>query len=489
MQILTFFSPLIVLLLSAVVIFIGDLAVPKKKAWQPWLAVLGSLAALAFGLYLLLGWDYQPGAVLGGTVTLGSLALFFQVFAAGVIGLVGVMSREYLQERSPFPGEFYSLLLLAGVAIGLLGAAADLVMVFIAFEMLSITSYILTGYFRHDPRSSEAAMKYFLYGSTASAVLLYGMSLLYGAAGTTQLAGIAQLAAGNGGSLEWVVYPALVMLMVGFGYKIAAVPFHQWSPDAYQGAPTPVTAFLSVGSVAAGFAVLIRVLATALPGFRSDWAAMLSAMAMMTMTLGNLVALSQKDIKRMLAYSGIAHAGYILIGLVSWIPGGAQGSFDGISGVLVYLLVYFFANLGAFAVVIAFEQATGSNRIEDYGGLMGRSPLLAGTMVVFLLSLTGIPATGGFIGKLLVFGAALKQQYYLLALVAIVNSVIAGFYYLNVIRYMFFQPPAEADQQPIQPSGMLRSAVVFSCLLTLLIGLFAQPFIELVRSSLTMLSV
>jgi NADH-quinone oxidoreductase subunit N len=250
-----------------------------------------------------------------------------------------------------------------------------------------------------------------------------------------------------------------------------------------------VTAFLSVGSVAAGFAVLIRVLATALPGFRSDWAAMLSAMAMMTMTLGNLVALSQKDIKRMLAYSGIAHAGYILIGLVSWSPGGALGSFDGISGVLVYLLVYFSANLGAFAVVIAFEQATGSNRIEDYGGLMGRSPLLAGTMVVFLLSLTGIPATGGFIGKLLVFGAALKQQYYLLAVVAIINSVIAGFYYLNVIRYMFFQAPEEGVQQPIQPSGMLRSAVVLTCLLTLLIGLFAQPFIELVRSSLTMLSV
>ena len=489
MQIITFFSPLIVLLLSAVVIFIGDLAVPRKKTWQPRLAVLGCLGAFGLGLYLLLGWDYQQGVVLGGTVTMDSLTLFFQIFAAAVIGLVGVISSEYVQERSPFPGEFYSLLLMAGVAVGLLAAAADLVMIFISFEMLSITSYILTGYLRHDPRSSEAAMKYFLYGATASAVLLYGMSLLYGAAGTTQLAGLAQLTADTGGSLGWVVYPALVLLMVGFGYKIAAVPFHQWSPDAYQGAPTPVTAFLSVGSVAAGFAVIIRVLVTALPGFRSDWAAILSAMAMMTMTLGNLVAISQKDIKRMLAYSGIAHAGYILIGLVSWNPAGSAGTFDGLSGVLVYLLVYLFANLGAFSVVIALEQATGSNQIEDFGGLMGRSPVLAGTMAVFLLSLTGIPGTGGFIGKLLVFGAALSQAYYLLVLIAIINSVIAGFYYLNVIRYMFFQSAEDAQEGTIQPSGMLQTAVIASCVFTLLIGLFAQPFLEFVRSSLLHFSV
>lgn len=481
MQILTFFSPLIILLLSAAVIFIGDLAVPRKKAWQPYLAVLGSLGSFLLGLVLLLEGDYQPEVVLRGTIRIDSLSLFFQIFAAGVIGLVAVISREYLQDRSPFPGEFYTLLLLTGVAVGLLAAAADLIMIFISFEMLSITSYILTGYLRHDPRSSEAAIKYFLYGAVASAVLLYGMSLLYGAVGSTSLSALGQIPDAAGSSLTGVFYPALVFLMVGFGYKIAAVPFHQWSPDAYQGAPTPVTAFLSVGSVAAGFAVIIRVLAIALPQFRSDWAAILSAMAMMTMTLGNLVAISQKDVKRMLAYSGIAHAGYILIGLISWVPGG-EGAFNGINGLLVYLLVYLFANLGAFSVVIALEQAIGSNRIEDFGGLMGRSPVLAGTMAVFLLSLTGIPATGGFIGKLLVFGAALKQEYYVLALVAIVNSVIAGYYYLNVIRYMFFQPAQEGESR-LQPSPLLTSAVVTACFFTLLAGLYAQPFIDLVRIS------
>lgn len=487
MQTYMFLFPPLILFLTAAAVFIGDLVGSKEKKWLPSLALSGSLVSLVTAGVLLLGGPFRPQAVLGGMLAVDSFTLYFQIFAGLVMVLIIILSRDYLPNRTTFPGEFYSFLLLAGFAISILAAAVDLVMVFLTFEMLSITSYILTGYFRDDPRSSEAAMKYFLYGAMASAVMLYGMSLLYGITSSTDLLVIAETLPEVGSSLRSIVYPALVLLMVGFGFKIAAVPFHQWSPDAYEGAPTPVTAFLSVGSIAAGFAVLIRVLSTALPAFQGEWSAVLSAMALITMTLGNLVAISQKNIKRMLAYSGIAQAGYMLIGLVAWDVGLVGESFHGLSSVLVYLLVYLFANLGAFAVVTAFEQATESNRIEDYSGLMGRSPLLAAAMVVFLLSLTGIPGTGGFIGKLLIFGSALQKDLYILALVGIINSVIAGFYYLNVIRHMFFQSPAEGLKK-IDPPGLLKTAVIAACVFTLLLGLYVQPFLDMVRKSLQLLT-
>jgi proton-translocating NADH-quinone oxidoreductase chain N len=320
----------------------------------------------------------------------------------------------------------------------------------------------------------------------ASGMMLYGMSLLYGATSSTNLVEIAQGLATVDQGLNWVIYPAIVLLVVGFGFKTASAPFHQWSPDAYEGAPTPVTAFLAVGSIGAGFAVFVRVMLTALPEFQINWVALLTGLSIVSMTLGNYVALSQKNIKRMLAYSGIAHAGYILIGLVSWESGVLDSVFDGISGVLVYLLVYLAANLGAFAVVIAFENKTGSNQIKDYAGLIRRSPLLAGTMVVFLLSLTGIPGTGGFVGKLMVFGAALRVEYYFLVVIAIINSVVAGFYYLNVIRYMFFQPLDEPEREKIELPGSLSTAVIITCIFTLLMGILAQPFIYFVKASLGM---
>ncbi len=319
-------------------------------------------------------------------------------------------------------------------------------------------------------------------------MMLYGMSLIYGATASTNLGEIAQNLSGIDSSLRWVVYPAVVLLMVGFGYKTVAVPFHQWSPDAYEGAPTPVTAFLAVGSIGGGFAILIRVMLTGLPDFQVNWVALISGLSIMSMTLGNLVAISQKNIKRMLAYSGIAQAGYILIGLVSWSVWKTGNVFDGLSGILIYLLVYLVANLGAFAVVIAVENKIGSNQIPDYAGLIKRSPLLAGTMVVFMLSLVGIPGTGGFIGKLMVFGAAMKMEYYFLAIIAIINSVIAGFYYLNVIRYMFFQPLDEPAREKIQLTRALSAVIVLTCALTLLMGIFAQPFIQFVQASLGMVA-
>lgn len=484
MQIFLFLLPQLILFLSVVLVFGIDLVGSKEKKWLPYLALTGAVISLGISIYQY-GWmEFEEITVLGGMIALDSFSLFFQIFASLVAVFITLLSMAYMKVKSPYQGEYYSFILLASFAISLLALSSDLVMIFIAFELLSISSYILTGFLRHDPKSSEASIKYFLYGSLASAMMLYGMSLLYGVTASTNLIEIAQGLAGIDPSLNWVVYSAIVLLLVGFGFKTATAPFHQWSPDAYEGAPTPVTAFLAVGSIGAGFAILIRVMITALPDFQMNWVAMLTGLSIISMTLGNLVAISQKNIKRMLAYSGIAHAGYLMIGLVSWESGALGTVFDGLSGILVYLLVYLAANLGAFTVVIAIEHKTGSNQIEDYAGLIKRSPFLAGTMAVFLLSLIGIPGTGGFVGKFLVFGSALRVEYYFLALVAIVNSVIAGFYYLNVIRYMFFQPLDEPAGEEIQVPGSLSVVLVLACVFTLLMGILAQPFIHFVQTSL-----
>ncbi len=488
MQIIKFLLPQMVLFLSVVLVFGIDLVGSKEKKWLPYLALSGAVISLGLSIYLY-GWvDFGEKSILGGMIAMDSFSLFFQIFASLVAVLIILLSMAYMELKSPYQGEYYSFILLACFSISLLALSSDFVMIFIAFELLSISSYILTGFLRNDPRSSEASIKYFLYGSLASAMMLYGMSLLYGVTSSTNLVEIATGLVGIDPGLRWVVYPAIVLLIAGFGFKTATAPFHQWSPDAYEGAPTPVTAFLAVGSIGAGFAIFIRVMITALPDFQLNWAALITGLSIISMTLGNMVALSQKNIKRMLAYSGIAHAGYILIGLVSWESGVLGTVFDGLSGILVYLLVYLAANIGAFAVVIAYEYKGGSNQISDFAGLIKRNPMLAAPMVVFLLSLIGIPGTGGFIGKLLVFGSALRAEYYFLALVAIINSVIAGFYYLNVIRYMFFQPLDEPDREKIQLPGTLSTVIVLACVFTLLMGILAQPFINFVRESLSLIS-
>ncbi|MFQ5812831.1 MAG: NADH-quinone oxidoreductase subunit N [Anaerolineae bacterium] len=487
-QTLTLLSPQLLLVLGALVVFGLDLVWrdDAKKGWLPYVALLGLAVALVATLYLFFAVDLPSEPILGGMLAVDPFALFFQIVAALVGGLVILSALDYMRDRTPYRVEFYVLFLIACLAVTLVAAGADLIMIYISIELLSITAYILTGYLREDRKSSEAAIKYFLYGAMASAVMLYGMSLLYGVTGATGLSAIAASLGAADASLRWLVFPALIFMLAGFGFKIAAVPFHQWSPDAYEGAPTPVTAFLSVGPKAAGFAVLVRVLLIALPDFRVDWVAVLTGISMVTMTLGNLVAIWQKNIKRMLAYSSIAHAGYILIGLVCWDLWQSAGRFTGINGVLIYLLAYLFTNLGAFVVVIAFEEASGSNQIEDYAGLARSSPALAAAMLIFLFSLTGIPGTGGFIGKLFVFGAAIQVQFYVLAIVAIVNSVIAAFYYLNVVRYMFFEPATE-EARVVNTSLSIKVTLAVTTAMTLIIGLYAQPFIELVQGAARML--
>lgn len=479
--------------LSLDLIWRGD---QVRGRWLPWIALLGVLLTLGATILVwpMAGASGVPlaftvGQGFGGDTTpmmaLDGLALFFKLFTTLVLIIVGLSAAEYVQAHTPFRGEFYALMLLAGLAVMLASAATNLVMIYLSIEFLSITSYVLTGYLRDDPRSTEAAIKYFIYGAAASAVMLYGFSLIYGATGSTDLSAIATALATGTGSVRWLVFPATVMALAGLGFKIALVPFHQWSPDAYEGAPTPVTAFLSVGPKAAGFAVLMRFLLTALPGFQVDWVGVLAGVAIITMSLGNLVALWQTNVKRLLAYSSIAQAGYMLIGLAALAPQ-AESWTTGLNGLLLYLFAYLFTNLGAFAVVIAVENQTGSANIPDFAGLIRRSPFLAVAMFIFLLSLIGIPPTGGFLGKLFVFGAAMQRQLIVLAVVGIVNSVVSVYYYYAIIRQMFFGEAGDAEPIPLTPS--LGAVVAVNVVVVLGIALYAEPFIRLATESVHMLA-
>ncbi len=498
-QLLVLLLPDLVLTLTALVVLVLDMIWregSRSQRFLPWVALIGTVALIAVtvlvwplggtgGLPIALATDKDFGGDQVPMMVLDPLALFFKLFTALVLILMLLASGDYVRARIRFRGEFYAFILFGGLAMMLSAAATNLLMIYLSLEFLSITSYLLTGYLREDERSTEGAVKYFVYGATASAVMLYGFSLLYGATGTLDLASIAAVLTGGAVPVHWLVYPALIMMLVGLGFKIALVPFHQWAPDAYEGAPTPVTAFLSVGPKAAGFAVLTRLLLTALPNFRLDWIAVLAGVAIVTMTLGNLVALWQSNVKRLLAYSSIAQAGYMLIGLVALAPE-AQSWMTGLNGLLLYLFAYLFTNLGAFAVVIAVENHTGSAQLDAFAGLMRRNPFLAVTMFLFLLSLIGIPPTAGFVGKLFVFGAAIQRQMIMLAVVGIVNSVISVYYYYAIMRQMFFSEAA--DPLPFDEGPGLRVAVGVAAVMVLMMALYAEPFIRLASESVNLLA-
>jgi proton-translocating NADH-quinone oxidoreductase chain N len=493
-------SPELILLLTGLVVLIVDLAWQenasspadeaspggKKEVWVPVLALIGLGAALVATLLL---WGTPPTTVMG-LAALDPFALFFKIIATTSVMLVILASVSYLRGRTRYRGEFYALLVFTALAISLAAASINLISLYLAMEFLSITSYVLAGYLRDDLKSNEAGIKYFLYGAVTSAAMLYGMSLLFGATGTTDLAGIAQMLMISPESVQWLAVAAIVLLLAGFGFKIVLAPFHQWAPDTYEGAPTPMTAFLSVGSKAAGFAILMRVFFMALPAFRWNigWMAFLMALSIISMALGNLIALRQSNIKRMLAYSSIAQAGYIIIGIIC-LALNVESAFLGVNGTLFYLFAYLFTNLAVFTAVIAFETATGSSEIADYRGLVKRSPVIAGVMLVGLLSLAGIPGTGGFLGKFFVFGAAIQfntTQTLVLALVGVITSAIAAFYYLNVVRYMFFEP-AEEGAQAVAVPIWLKVGLVITAVGIVVIGLYPQPFLEFATQSIQML--
>ena len=472
-------SPEIILLITGFVALGIDLIRQRRDDGQPSaiVALIGLGLALVAAIYLTVS---GTNAIVASTMVVDAYALFFKIIAITGVILVILASMHFMKGRSRYMGEFYALLVFVTLAISVAVSATNLILVYLGIEFLSITSYILAGFIRDDQRSEEAAIKYFLYGAVAGAVLLYGISLLYGATGTVDLASIGQVFTATG-SNHLLGVAAIILLLGGFGFKASLVPFHQWVPDTYDGAPTPVTAFLSTASKAAGFAVAGRVFITALPDFQADWTAILGGVAILTMSVGNLIALRQTSVKRLLAYSSIAQAGYILLGLAAINP---SLTFDGVNGLLIYLFAYLFTNIGAFLVVMAVEQDSGSNDLSAFAGLMKRSPVLALLMTLFLLSLAGIPPTAGFLGKFYVFAATMQSELLILAAIAAVNAVIAAFYYLNIVRYMFFQE--SDDERPVAISAGLSAALVVTAVMVLAIGIVAQPVIEWANNSATL---
>ena len=480
-EILRLLSPELILLITGFVVIGVDLARRRQDDGKTaaTVAVVGLLLAMAASIWLYFS---KPGEIVLFTMAIDVYGLFFKTAAFIGVALVIVGSVKFMAGRSKYLGEFYALLVFAALAISVVVSASNLILVYIGIEFLSITSYILAGFLRGNKRSEEAAIKYFLYGASAGAILLFGLSLLYGLTGTTDLAAVGKVLE-SGGDAHWLGLAALMMVLAGIGYKASLVPFHQWAPDTYDGAPTPVSAFLSTASKAAGFAVLGRMLLTAFPNFQPDWTVILAAIAVLTMFLGNLTALKQKSVKRMLAYSSIGQAGYILLGLAA-INGSSD--FGGMNGLMIYLFGYIFTNVGAFLLLTTIEKKSGgSTDMAQFDGLATRSPGIALLMAFFLISLAGVPPTAGFIGKFYVFAAVMNQQMIVLGALAALNTVIAAFYYLNVIRHMYF---SESSVEGGVTAGRgLMTVLVVNAVMIFAIGIFAQFFITWVNNSVTMI--
>ncbi|NPA90837.1 MAG: NADH-quinone oxidoreductase subunit N [Chloroflexi bacterium] len=464
--------PELILLVTALVVIFVDLYARRRTALGllPGLSIVG--LALSF-LAVFAQWGTRE--VVAQTLAADTFAAFFKMVAAVAVILVVLASVRYMRARTRYVGEFYAFLLVATLAVYIAVSARDLITLYLGLETLSIVSYVLTGFLRDDKRSNEAAIKYFLYGAVASAIMLYGFSLLYGVTGTTDLQEIARRLL-NGDvlvNMEWLAWPAIVLVTVGFAFKASLVPFHQWAPDAYEGAPTPVTMFLSTVSKATGFAVMARMFLVAMPALQSSWTALLYGLAVLTMTLGNLIALRQTSVKRMLAYSSIAHAGFILMGLVAVTTALGQ-PFNGLDGVLMYVVAYAFTNAGAFAVVAAVEDGTGGATLDHFAGLVGRAPFLAAAMLIFLLSLAGVPPLAGFAAKLFVFAPVVRQEYYVLAVVALINAVLAAGYYLKVVKQMFFVE--EPERAPFAVARSMRWALWLMIIAVFGVGIFMNWF-------------
>ncbi len=416
--------------ITIVVVFL-DLFAPQKRELLPWMTVVGTLGAM------LAVAGQGPATTFGGMYIVDTCSLFFkQICLIGLL-LTTLMSERYLQAENLRHGEYYSLLLFSTMGMMFMASAGDLMVLYLGLELMALSIYCLVGLMKGDPRSSEASLKYFLMGAFFSAIMLYGMSLLYGMTGTTNLHGIALYAKQAGLLANPALLSGLGLLLAAICFKTAVAPFHFWTPDVYEGAPTSVTAFMSVGAKAAGFAVFGRVLMVGFPELQGSWGTMLAVLALLTMAVGNITALSQTSMKRMLAYSSVAHAGYALIGILAGTP-------EGISATMNYLLIYGFMNMGAFAVLLLLVK-DGKRResLEEYRGLAGSNPLLAALMLIFMFSLTGIPPTAGFIGKFYLLRAGLDAGYTWLVICAVIFSAVSAFFYLRVVRYMYMEEPAE----------------------------------------------
>jgi NADH-quinone oxidoreductase subunit N len=451
-----------------------------RRGYQAGLTALVAVLAAAAAVLV-----PPAGAVFGGQATLDAFAIFVTVIICGGVALSALMSAGWLHAREAERGEFYALVLFAASGMVLVGMASDLLVAFVAIEIMSLSTYSLTAFLRRGRRPSEAAFKYLILGAVSSALLLYGSSLVFGATGTTLFSALH----GSRGAGSLLLVGGLGLIASGLAFKVGAVPFHAWTPDVYEGAPTPVTAFMAAGVKTAAFALLARIFLAAQVGAEVQdlsFEKVLMALAVLTMIFGNLLALPQRSVKRMLAYSSIGHAGYLLVGVVSARVEGARPM--ALAGLLFYLAAYTATAIGAFAVVGATEERAHGDREPDrawdlsrFSGLAGRRPGLAFAMTVFLLSLAGVPPTAGFIGKLYLFKAAVGAQLYPLAIVGVLTSVLGAFYYLRVVVHMYMKP-AEGSDQTVAAPAMIY-ALGAAALVVVLFGLVADPFIRLAQAA------
>lgn len=464
--------PEIILTCWLCVVLIVDFAFPRlPKEQLAYLSVVGLVVTL--GSLAWLDLNQISGTLFGNMFVLDRMALFFKMFIVGATILVVLASIEYVHRFTFFRGEYYFLVVMSALGMMFMASANDLLSVFVTLEFSTFGFYVLVAYLREDLASNEAGLKFFILGVFAAGLLAYGISLVYGETGKLVFSEMASIQATPG------LMIGFLLIFAALGFKIGAVPFHSWIPDTYHGSPTPVTAFLSIAPKGAAFAILLRIFFVALASFKPMWIFLLVGASILSMTYANIVAIAQRNIKRLLAYSGIAQIGNVLIGL-------AAGTKMGSDAILFYLLTYLFANIGAFAVVIAVSHAIGSDEIDDYSGLNRRSPFLAFAMLLFLLSLAGVPPLAGFIGKLYIFVSAIKEGLYTLITVGLINIVISMYYYLIVVKKMYIHEPI--DPSPVSISGPMKAVVYVGLAGTLLIGIYPQPFIDWVVSATLMFS-
>jgi NADH-quinone oxidoreductase subunit N len=466
---LSLFTPEISLVAFAVAVILLDLFI-DRKGLLAFVSIIGLLVSCGLAVSL---WSGVPQTTFNGMLTVDKFAIFFKILFLGIAVLVILASTDYVTKFKRFQGEYYALILLSTVGMMLMAATSELISLFLSLELVNLSMYALVGLLKGE-RSTEAALKYLLLSAIASAVLLFGMALIFGFTGQTQLSEIARTVQSM--SIQGLLdNPALiigiVLMIAGFGFKIGAVPFHMWIPDVYEGAPTPITALLSVGSKSAGFAIILRIFYSAFQSPNNlslDWGMIFAVLAAITMTLGNIVAIQQNNIKRMLGYSSIAQAGYVIVGLAT-VGLSPVLITTGQSSVLFFLASYSLTNLGAFIAVIAISNRIKSDEISDFSGMGKRSPLTALALTLCMISLIGMPPAAGFMAKFYVFSTAVQHDLLWLVIIAVINSVISAYYYLRVVKVMWMNEPASGEK--VDASSALRAALTLSCAGILFFGI------------------
>jgi NADH-quinone oxidoreductase subunit N len=467
--------PSLVLSCFGMVILLVNVFMPRGKITPAaWLSVIGLIVT---GIVSVGAWN-QPEFGFAGHVALDNFATFFNITFLIAAGLTILMSGDYLKREDFAVGEYYPLILFCTAGAMWMASGTDMMTIFLGLEVLSVSLYVLAGFLRNRSDSNEAGLKYFLLGAFSTGFLLYGIALIYGVTGTTNVADIGLYLSANPDQLSNpLTLAGMVLLSTGFLFKIAAAPFHMWTPDVYQGAPTPITAFMSAGPKAAAFAAFMRILTLGLAGLQGEWTSILWVLAVLTMTVGNVIAIYQTNLKRMLAYSSIAHAGYALVGIVA-------ANEIGMSGILFYMLAYTFMNLGAFAVlVLAGKKGEENLTLDGFSGFGFKRPLLGVAMAIFLFSLMGIPPMAGFAGKFFIFSGAIKAGYIWLAIIAMMNSAVSLYYYLRVMVYMYFKDPKEDYAWVTMNTGAVVS-IVLALIGVLYLGIVPGGVMEMAKQAI-----